>query len=240
MQTFRLEDYKSIGEHVAAVILEPVQLDNSPQRIDLLRDLTDHCRKRDILVIFDEVITGLRYPGGSVTKWHNLEPDLICCGKAFGNGEKAGFVIGRGDLMDKDYFVSGTYFGHQPTLYEIMASCEREQETPYTSDNLNQMAREANQKVQTDRIKITGWGARANIVGTDEDIALFRQEMFKRRWFTKTTLIWNWRNIGFASKFVADAIYVISDMNEGHVKLEYPMPVKGVAQKVREAIDDRK
>ena len=232
MGKFSLEGYRQIPEQTAAVILEPVQLDDSPRRIELLKELVAFCNERGIVTIFDEVITGLRYPSMSVCNHHGIHPDLICCGKAFGNGEKVGIVAGRADILDEPYFVSGTYFGHIPSLMSVIDSINKERNLK--SVVLRDMANDICNAIKGGPIELHGWGTRANIAGTDKDVAIYRQEMFKRGWYTKTTVVFNWANINYGEKFIRHSKEVISGIASGHYVLEYPMPVKAVAQKVRE------
>lgn len=219
----------------AAVILEPVMLDDSPERVAKLVKIRKFCSANGIVLIFDEVITGLRYPLGSVATDKAIYPDLICCGKAFGNGEKTGFVAGRKDLLDGPYFVSGTYFGQGRALTAIINSIEMHEKD--SSDILCDSAKVANlgfNSFDPEIVRIEGWGTRGNFVGTDYNVATFRQEMFKRKWYTKTTLVWNWANICFCDKFLAYSKEVIEGIKAGDLKLEYELPVKGVAQIIRE------
>jgi glutamate-1-semialdehyde aminotransferase len=214
--------------------LEPVQLDDSAERIKKLRELRKICSDRGIVLIFDEVITGLRYPSGSVSRYHEIHPDLICCGKAFGNGEKTGFVAGNKDIMDGNYFVSGTYFGHLRSLAAIKESIW--QHGIMESSSLNSktsMTNRAFNEAQPEIVKIEGWGNRGNFVGTPENVAIFRQEMFKLGWYTKTTLVWNWCNYVHDGKFLEDSYSVLDSIKNGKAKLEYSMPKTAVAAKIR-------
>jgi aminotransferase MxcL len=43
-------------------------------------------RASGALFIMDEIVTGLRFPGGSASAWFGLEPDAICWGKSLGAG----------------------------------------------------------------------------------------------------------------------------------------------------------
>jgi hypothetical protein len=131
--------------------------------------------------------------------------------------------------------VSGTYFGQGRALRAISNSIERHEKD--SSDVLCFDAKSANQIFNTyspEIVRIDGWGTRGNFVGTDLNVAIYRQEMFKRKWYTKTSLVWNWANIQFADKFLSDSKEVISGIKAGDLKLEYELPVKGVAQRIRE------
>jgi glutamate-1-semialdehyde aminotransferase len=96
-------------EQLAAVIVEPVIVDAGPDRIRWLHELRAETKKRDVLLIFDETITGIRYPGLSVAKATGIDPDIAIMGKAIGGGYPLALVGGRADVMSCDYFVSSTY-----------------------------------------------------------------------------------------------------------------------------------
>ena len=51
-----------------------------------LKRLAAICAKHDILLIFDEVITGFRLAPGGARERYGVRPDLSCYGKALGNG----------------------------------------------------------------------------------------------------------------------------------------------------------
>ena len=55
------------------------------------------------LLIFDEIITGFRYPRGSVQKATGVVPDLTCLGKALASGMPLSALLGPYRLF-LDYF----------------------------------------------------------------------------------------------------------------------------------------
>jgi glutamate-1-semialdehyde aminotransferase len=87
----RLED---IDPRACAIILEPVLTDASPTRIEYLRTLRDFCTRHGVLLIFDEIITGFRFPKWSVSTTYGITPDLICLGKAIAGGMPLSVVGG--------------------------------------------------------------------------------------------------------------------------------------------------
>ena len=110
--------YKEIG----AVLVEPVQVRggiNVPPR-NFLTVLRRLCDEYDALLILDEVYTGF----GRTGKWFACEhsgavPDLICLGKALTGGFPLSACVGRADVMDAAWPVSGgeaihtsTFLGH--------------------------------------------------------------------------------------------------------------------------------
>jgi glutamate-1-semialdehyde 2,1-aminomutase len=87
------------AENLAAVIVEPLQRCLTPQSGFLagLRRLTE---ERDVLLVFDEVVTGFRLAYGGAQEYYGVVPDLVAYGKALGGGFPIGAYGGRGDVMD--------------------------------------------------------------------------------------------------------------------------------------------
>ncbi len=73
---------------VAAVLLEPVAgnmglVPPRPGYLEALRDLT---RKHDVLLVFDEVMTGFRLAYGGAQERYGVTPDITILGKIIGGG----------------------------------------------------------------------------------------------------------------------------------------------------------
>jgi glutamate-1-semialdehyde 2,1-aminomutase len=233
-----LKNYRYEADKIAAVILEPVILDDSRDRIEKLKWLQTYCTEHDIVLIFDEVVTGLRYDSMSVAKCFGLSPDLVCFGKAFGNGHKTGFFTGRADIMDSNYFVSGTYFSHYHSLKAIEVTLDLAQNDPqYNSKNLNTHAKnliERLNEVCNPIITFKGWGCRFQMDGDWEMMAIFRQELAKARHITKTTWFVNYELKKHFNELIDTAKYVMGKIKSGNCSLECPLPIKPIAQVVRE------
>jgi glutamate-1-semialdehyde 2,1-aminomutase len=91
-----------VTEHageLAAVIVEPLQRCTPPEPgfMDGLRALTREC---NVLLIFDEVVTGFRLAYGGAQEYYGVVPDLVAYGKALGGGYPIGAFGGRQDIMD--------------------------------------------------------------------------------------------------------------------------------------------
>jgi 4-aminobutyrate aminotransferase-like enzyme len=108
--------------HVGAILVEPVQARggiNVPPT-SFLPALRRLCNEHGALLILDEIYTGF----GRTGKWFACEhtrtvPDLICFGKALTGGFPLSACVGRADLMDAAWPVSGgeaihtsTFLGH--------------------------------------------------------------------------------------------------------------------------------
>lgn len=86
------------GDELAAVITEPLMRAIPPQPgfLDTLRSL---CSEHDVVLIFDEVVTGFRLAWGGAQEYYGVEPDLATYGKSIGGGTAIAAVCGREDLM---------------------------------------------------------------------------------------------------------------------------------------------
>ncbi len=132
-----LEDVeRTIREHrgeIAALILEPIPHNigcvlPKPGFLEGLRELT---RRHDILLIFDEVVTGFRHHLGGYQKICGVIPDLTTLGKSMANGYPIAALCGRRELMDRfnthpegDVFFAGTYNGHPLGCAAALATIE--------------------------------------------------------------------------------------------------------------------
>jgi glutamate-1-semialdehyde 2,1-aminomutase len=83
---------------IAAVIVEPLQRTIRPQPGFLagLRDLT---KRHNVLLIFDEIVTGFRLAFGGAQEFYGVTPDLATYGKAVTCGFPLAAIAGRKDLM---------------------------------------------------------------------------------------------------------------------------------------------
>ena len=88
---------------IACLIMEPVAGNMGcvvPDRafLERVRSLT---KDRNIVLIFDEVITGFRLAYGGAQEYFGITPDLTCLGKIIGGGLPVGAYGGRAEIMDQ-------------------------------------------------------------------------------------------------------------------------------------------
>lgn len=99
------EELKSLLEKeddVAAVIVEPVLANMGlvlPQK-NFLNDLRKITAEKNVVLIFDEVVTGFRMSPGGAQKYYSIKPDITTLGKALGNGFPIAAVGGKSEIMD--------------------------------------------------------------------------------------------------------------------------------------------
>lgn len=91
------------GDQIACAIIEPLPANAGllPQRKAFIEFLITSCRARNILVIFDEVISGFRLGIGGYTQREQLFPDIITYGKIIGGGLPVGAIAGSAAIMDQ-------------------------------------------------------------------------------------------------------------------------------------------
>lgn len=88
-------------DELAAVIVEPVQgLNPQTKQGAWLKALRDVCSDCDVLLIFDEVITGFRLGYGGGQQLFGVPADLVTYGKVIGGGLPCGAIAGRRDIME--------------------------------------------------------------------------------------------------------------------------------------------
>jgi glutamate-1-semialdehyde 2,1-aminomutase len=86
---------------IAAVILEPAggQAGTTPTIPGYLQELRALTTRENVLLIFDEVITGFRYAPGGAQGYFNVTPDLTTLAKIVAGGLPGGALCGRRDVM---------------------------------------------------------------------------------------------------------------------------------------------
>ncbi len=103
-----------LSEHkgeVAAVITEAVLMNVGIMLPDegYLQSLRDITRRHGVLLIFDEVKTGVTVAPGGITELYPVEPDLICLAKSIGGGMPIGAFGGLAEIM--------RHINHQEVLH---------------------------------------------------------------------------------------------------------------------------
>jgi glutamate-1-semialdehyde 2,1-aminomutase len=90
-------------DDIAGVILEPTgatfgMVPHTAEFVTALRDLT---QLRDVVLIFDEVVTGFRVAPGGAQAVHGITPDLTTLAKIVAGGLPGGAVVGRKAILDR-------------------------------------------------------------------------------------------------------------------------------------------
>lgn len=114
---------------VAGIILEPVAGNAGlyaprPGFLEFLRRIT---AEEEVLLIFDEVMTGFRLACGGAQELYGIKPDLSCFGKVIGGGLPVGAFGGRREIMDHlaplgPVYQAGTLSGNPLAMAAGLAS----------------------------------------------------------------------------------------------------------------------
>ncbi len=108
---------EAVTDRTAAVIVEVIQGEGGVHLGDqaYLRGLRDLCDQRHVLLIVDEVQTGMGRTGYWFGCQHSgIVPDLLCLGKALGGGVPMAAVVWRESLGTLPAGVHGSTFGGNP------------------------------------------------------------------------------------------------------------------------------
>jgi len=109
---------------VAAIIVEPIQaclpMESSKEYLFYLQK---YCDKNNVILIFDEMITGIRTLEGSVHKKFQLSPSISTFGKCIGGGAPIGVIALSKKLttkikkLNKKVYFGGTFSGNSLSTF---------------------------------------------------------------------------------------------------------------------------
>jgi glutamate-1-semialdehyde 2,1-aminomutase len=123
----RIATLDRAGRRPACVILEPAMLLGmaapEPGYLPAVREIT---RRYEVVLIFDEVKTGLAIAAGGATRRFGVTPDLVTLAKALGGGLPSGAVGGSDEVMavvsSGRVMQAGTFNGNPLTMAAARAS----------------------------------------------------------------------------------------------------------------------
>lgn len=104
--TFRYNDLASVDalldrypDRIAVLILEPATATAEPEE-GFLEGLRERADRHGFVLVFDEMITGMRWSSGGGQAVYGVVPDLSTWGKALGNGFSVSALAGKRELME--------------------------------------------------------------------------------------------------------------------------------------------
>lgn len=116
---------------IACLIMEPVLGNIGPILPDkgYLQTARRLTKKNDVLLIFDEVITGFRLSLGGAQELYGVRPDLTVMGKVLGGGMPMGAFGGPREIMSRisplgKVYQAGTYSGNPMSLSAALATLD--------------------------------------------------------------------------------------------------------------------
>jgi len=126
--------FQEEGNDIACVVMEPVPLNMSgclpePGYLEGVREL---CIKYNVVLIFDETLTGFRMALGGAQEYFGVVPDLCVFAKAVGGGFPVAVYAGKREVMrviaDARVLAVGTYNGHPIAAAAILETIRQMEE----------------------------------------------------------------------------------------------------------------
>ncbi len=193
---------KTIKKHrddIAALITEPILHGNAAcivPKDGFLRFLREITEENQIVLIFDEVVSGFRHHLGGAQKLFNVTPDLTTFGKAMANGFPVAAVCGKRDILEMfkpigkiDY--GGTFNGNPVSMAATLATIRELEKGDICQNlfNLGEKFRNQLDEVIAElklKAQIVGFGSVFQLLFTDREIHDYRDvltsntELFKK------------------------------------------------------------
>ncbi len=180
---------KNKGE-IACVIIEPVPGNMGVVKPDMefmhaLRKIT---KENNIILIFDEVITGFRLAFGGASEIFDITPDMVCFGKIIGGGLPVGAYGGKREIMSVvspvgSVYQAGTLSGNPLAMSMGIAVLNKLKSNKDIYDELEQKAakleRGFNENIEKTKVKsvVSRFKSMISIFFTDRDIKYYSDVM---------------------------------------------------------------
>ena len=135
--------FENMGQALACVIIEPVvgNMNLIVPKKEFLKRLRELCTEYEVVLIFDEVMTGFRVALGGAQSLYDVIPDMTTLGKVIGGGLPVGAFGGRKEIMQQlaplgPVYQAGTLSGNPVAVSAGMKTLELIQQ-PNFFENLS-------------------------------------------------------------------------------------------------------
>ncbi len=127
-----LENLVEHNNDIACIIVEPVLANMGliiPEQ-DYLSKLRRISEREDIILIFDEVVTGFRLSPGGASEYFGVVPDIMTLAKSIANGFPLSAIAGKKKIMELlspkgTVFQGSTYAGNPISVTAGVATLEK-------------------------------------------------------------------------------------------------------------------
>lgn len=233
-----------VKSKVAAIIVEPIQaclpLEESKKYLFFLQKFSE---KHNIILIFDEMITGIRTLEGSVHKKFGLSPSISTFGKCIGGGAPIGVIalsnkiVKKISKLKKNVFFGGTFSGNSMSTFIGHETLNYITKNNFIIKDLNKKAKfiqkEINSFIELNNIQANVYifQSMLRIIFTRRNISnrlqrdFFEKEKYKniikfKKFLFKNKIYYPSNGIIFISKEtkIKNCKFIISKINEGLYK----------------------
>jgi 4-aminobutyrate aminotransferase/(S)-3-amino-2-methylpropionate transaminase len=150
------------AEHVAAIVIEPVQGEGgfvvAPR--DFMTGVRRICDEHGIVLVVDEVQTGFGRTGKMFAIEHyGVEPDLMTVAKSIAGGLPLSGVLGKAEIMDSppDSAIGGTYVGNPVAQAAALAVLD-----VFEEEGLLERSQQIGERI---RERMVAWQERFDAIG---------------------------------------------------------------------------
>ncbi len=168
-------------KEVSAFIVEPVMgnMGVIPPEDDYLKRVRELCDSHDVLLIFDEIITGFRLSLGGAQTLYQVVPDITTLGKIAGGGFPMG-ILGGGKIMEElspigAVYQAGTFSGNPISTTAGLATLEILEKEGYDMlDSMALMLRRGLEEIIEDkgyRCRVQGVGSMFTVFMNPEKVS---------------------------------------------------------------------
>ena len=119
------------GHDIACIAIEPIPANNGLllQDKEFLLFLRTICTENNVLLFFDEVISGFRVAFAGASEYYGIEPDMVAFGKIIGGGFPVGAYAAKASVMDNvspdgPVYQAGTLSGNPVAMAAGVAQLE--------------------------------------------------------------------------------------------------------------------
>lgn len=150
----KLKETLENDEDIACVIIEPIPanmglIETNQEYLEKIREIT---QKMNVVLIFDEVISGFRVSLGGAQQVFGIIPDLTIFGKIIGGGYPVGAFGGKKEIMDLispvgNVYHAGTLSGNPISVAAGIETISILKEKPEIYENINQKTKNLVNKI---------------------------------------------------------------------------------------------
>ena len=166
---------------IAAIIVEPIMgnVGFIPPKGDYLKFLREITSQNNIILIFDEVITGFRIAEGGAQEYFGVTPDLVTFGKILGGGFPIGALAGKKEFMEMiapagNVYQAGTFNGNPVSITAGLAMLNQLNDDFYAeSERKGNLIRTGIQDILSDNsldFKVAGLSSMFQLYFTDKEV----------------------------------------------------------------------